>query len=106
MDEKDNPNRRNIGKRSTRGEGLSLYFGNLGRRVDTDLLLELVSQVGVVTNIKFIRGKDVEKDKSYAFVEFATKEDAAYVQSVLDGIQLYGEKLNVQYERKRDTPAN
>lgn len=106
MEEKDSPSKRNNSKRLTRGEGLSLYFGNLSKKVDTDILVELVSQVGVVTNIKFIRGKDTEKDKSYAFVELATKEDAAYVQNVLDGILLYGEKLNVQYEKKRDTSAN
>lgn len=101
MDERNNHNKRNPIKRA-KSEGLTLFFGNLSNKVDADLLLELVAQVGVVSNIKLIPGKDAEKDKGYAFIELASKEDASYVQTVLDGIQLYGEKLFVQYEKRRD----
>lgn len=101
MEGKQDQNRRNTTKRVTKGEGLSLYFGNLHSKVDTDLLLELVSQVGIVTNMKIMPSKNVERESAYAFVELATVEDAAYVQRALDGIHLYGEKLFVKFEKKR-----
>ncbi|XP_048418380.1 RNA-binding protein 7-like isoform X1 [Stegostoma tigrinum] len=73
-----------------------LFIGNLDQRVTEELLFELFLQSGPLLGVKIPKDKD-GKSKQYAFVHFKHVESVHYGKNLLNGIQLYGKAIKIQF---------
>ncbi|XP_032905793.1 RNA-binding protein 7 isoform X1 [Amblyraja radiata] len=74
----------------------TLFIGNLDIKVTEELLFELFLQAGPLLAVKIPRDKD-GKSKLFAFVNFKHEESVHYGKDLLNGIQLYGRAIKVQF---------
>ncbi|XP_051895963.1 RNA-binding protein 7 [Pristis pectinata] len=74
----------------------SLFIGNLDVKVTEELLFELFLQAGPLLAVKIPRDKD-GKSKQFAFVNFKHEESVHYGRDLLNGIQLYGRAIKIQF---------
>lgn len=69
----------------------TLYVGNLSYTVTERLLKELFSMHGVVRQVRSYISR------GYAFVEMANADDAQKAKKALNGLEIEGRKLTVNY---------
>ncbi|XP_078388032.1 RNA-binding protein 7-like [Cetorhinus maximus] len=74
----------------------TLFIGNLDLRVTEELLFELFLQAGPLLVVKIPKDKD-GKSKQFAFVHFKHVESVHYGKDLLNGIQLYGKAIKIQF---------
>ncbi|XP_069750682.1 RNA-binding protein 7 [Narcine bancroftii] len=74
----------------------TLFVGNLDAKVTEELIFELFLQAGPLLAVKIPRDKD-GKAKQFAFVNFKHEESVHYGKDLLNGIQLYGKAINIQF---------
>ncbi|XP_078054989.1 RNA-binding protein 7-like isoform X2 [Mustelus asterias] len=74
----------------------TLFIGNLDQRVTEELLFELFLQAGPLLAVKIPKDKD-GKSKQFAFVHFKHVESVHYGKDLLNGIQLYGKAIKIQF---------
>ncbi|XP_067910012.1 RNA-binding protein 7-like [Heterodontus francisci] len=74
----------------------TLFIGNLDLRVTEELLFELFLQAGPLLAVKVPKDKD-GKSKQFAFVHFKHIESVHYGKDLLNGIQLYGRAIKIQF---------
>jgi len=75
----------------------SLYVGNLSPQVTQPLLYEIFSALGEVTNCKIITDKVTGESQGYGFVDFRTQYSAENAMSSLNGRNLYGQDLKINW---------
>ncbi|KAH9362810.1 uncharacterized protein LOC144148078 [Haemaphysalis longicornis] len=73
----------------------TLWVGNLHPRVTEDLLYELFLQAGPLDDVK-IPKDNTGKNKNFAFVTFTHAVSVGYTLALMEGVNLYGRKLNIQ----------
>ena len=69
----------------------TLYVGNLSYTVTERLLIELFSVHGVVRQVRSYISR------GYVFVEMANADDAQEAKKALNGLEIEGRKLTVNY---------
>uniref|UniRef100_UPI00398E83A7 RNA-binding protein 7 n=1 Tax=Pristiophorus japonicus TaxID=55135 RepID=UPI00398E83A7 len=74
----------------------TLFVGNLDGKVTEELLFELFLQAGPLIAVKIPKDKD-GKSKQFAFVNFKHEESVHYGKDLLNGIQLYGRAIKIQF---------
>lgn len=74
----------------------TLFVGNLDSNVTEELLFELFLQAGPLTNVKIPKDKD-GKPKMFAFVNFKHEASVPYGMELLNGTQLFGRPIKVQF---------
>jgi splicing factor 3B subunit 4 len=78
-----------------RNQDATVYVGDLSERIDESLLWELMLQAGPVTSVHVPKDKVTQSHQGFAFVEFASEEDANYAIQIMNGIKLYGRAIRV-----------
>ena len=76
-----------------------LFVGNLGWDTTEDALREFFAQAGEVTEVKIIIDKVTNRSKGFGFVTMATEEDATKAIDELNGKDLDGRDISVDYAR-------
>lgn len=79
-----------------------LFVGNISYRTLESELQDLFSQAGVVTSCSLMLDKFTGKSRGFAFVEFATPEEAAKAVEMFHGKELQGRALTVNIARPRE----
>lgn len=79
-----------------------LFVGNLSYRTMENDLHEYFSQVGVVTSVNVMYDRVTGKSRGFAFVEFATPEEAARAVERLHNREFQGRALTVNIARPRE----
>lgn len=79
-----------------------LFIGNLDRSVTSTDLEQLFSRHGRVQRAQVVLDKATGASKGFAFVSFATPEEAAQAISQLNGFDWNGRTLGVSYARPRE----
>ncbi len=83
-----------------------LFVGNLSYQTMEKDLQDYFSQVGVVTSVNLMLDKVTGKSRGFAFVEFASPEEAAKAVEQLHNKELQGRALTINVARPReDRPA-
>lgn len=82
-----------------------LFVGNLSYRTMENDLHEYFSQVGVVTSVNVMYDRVTGKSRGFAFVEFATPEEAARAVEQLHNREFQGRALTVNIARPREERA-
>ncbi len=82
-----------------------LFVGNLSYQTMENDLQDYFSQVGVVTSVNLMLDKMTGKSRGFAFVEFATAEEANKAVEQLHNKEFQGRALTVNIARPREERA-
>ena len=79
-----------------------LFVGNLSYQTIESDLQEYFSQAGVVTSVNLMFDKVTGKSRGFAFIEFATPEEAAKAVEQFHNKEFQGRPLTVNIARPRE----
>jgi RNA recognition motif-containing protein len=79
-----------------------LFVGNLSYQTMENDLQDYFSQVGVVTSVNLMLDKMTGKSRGFAFVEFATPDEANKAVEQLHNKEFQGRALTVNIARPRE----
>src|SRR3974390_1143454 len=82
-----------------------LFVGNLSYQTMENDLQEYFSAGGVVTSVNLMLDKMTGKSRGFAFVEFATAEEATKAVEQFQGKEFQGRALTVNVARPREERA-
>ncbi|HEY2404489.1 MAG TPA: RNA-binding protein [Polyangiaceae bacterium] len=82
--------------------GTRVYVGNLSFNTSEDSLRDVCNQDNrSVSSVSVVTDRDTGRPRGFAFVEFATENDAQSAIAALNGMQLDGRALTVNEARER-----
>lgn len=81
-----------------------LFIGGLSWALDWQEVKDVFKEYGEVTFVKVIKDRDTGRSKGFGFVEFSTVEDAIKAKEAMDGAEVDGRTIKVDYaqEKKED----
>jgi RNA recognition motif-containing protein len=81
-----------------------LFIGGLSWGLDWQEVKDVFKEYGEVTFVKVIKDRDTGRSKGFGFVEFSTVEDAIKAKEAMDGAEVDGRTIKVDYaqEKKED----
>jgi cold-inducible RNA-binding protein len=82
-----------------------LFVGNLSYKTMENDLQDYFSQAGVVTSVNLMLDKVTGKSRGFAFVEFATPEEANKAVEQFHNKEFQGRALTVNVARPREERA-
>jgi nucleolin len=82
-------------------QGSKLYVGNLPWSVDSSQLAEICQDFGTVEAVEVIYDQETGRSRGFAFVTMASNADAQAVINSLDGSDLGGRSLRVNYPQPK-----
>ena len=85
-------------------ETKKLFVGSLSWNLTWQDLKEAFGEHGEVVYTKVITDRETGRSKGFGFVEFATVEDAVKAKDSMDGAELDGREIKVDFaeEKPRD----
>lgn len=95
------PNKKNGGdKRNQVTEGLSLFVKGLAYDTDQISLTDWLASAGTVVNVSIPPDPMTGGVRDFAFIDMASKEDAANVIAQLNGQSFNGSPLQIRYKNE------
>jgi len=79
-----------------------LFVGNLSYQTSENDLQDYFAQAGAVTSVSLMLDKVTGKSRGFAFVEYATPEEAARAVEEFHGRDFQGRALTVNVARPRE----
>lgn len=79
-----------------------LFVGNLSYQTGENDLTEYFSQAGTVTSVNLMLDKFTGKSRGFAFIEFATGDEANKAVSQFHNQEFQGRQLTVNIARPRE----
>src|ERR1043165_3886443 len=79
-----------------------LYVGNLAFQTTSEDLQELFAQAGTVESASVVEDRMTGRSRGFAFVEMATKEEAASAIDQFNGKEVGGRALKVNEAKPRE----
>jgi RNA recognition motif-containing protein len=79
-----------------------LFVGNLSYKTGENDLQDYFSQAGVVTSVNLMLDRATGKSRGFAFVEFATPEEAGKAVEQFHNKEFQGRQLTVNIARPRE----
>jgi len=84
---------------------MKVYFGNLPKDIDDAKLGEIVKPFGVATSAEVVKDRVTGASKGFAFVEFASDDEAHATINALNGKDMNGQAVVVnEAKSKKDAP--
>lgn len=79
-----------------------LFIGGLSWNIDWQELKDICKEYGEVGRVNVIKDRVTGKSKGFWFVEFATVEDAERAKEALDGAEIDGRNVRVDFAQDRE----
>lgn len=79
-----------------------LYVGNLDYGVDNDALAKIFGEYGDIEEAIVITYQDTGRSKGFGFVTMADEDSAAKAKEALDGKEVDGRELKVDFARPKE----
>jgi len=79
-----------------------LFVGNLSYKTAENDLQDYFSQAGVVTSVNLMLDRATGKSRGFAFIEFATPEEATKAVEQFHNKEFQGRQLTVNLARPRE----
>jgi len=76
----------------------TLWVGGLSDKVEADVLYELFLNMGPISRVSHPIDRETKKKKPFAFIVFEDPESIKYAYDVINGVELYGQKLRLQHK--------
>lgn len=85
-------------------ESNKLFVGNISWNLDWKQLKDIFGEYGEVAFTRVVTDKETKRSKGFGFVEFVNAEDAAKAKKALDGAEVDGREIRVDFatEKPRD----
>ncbi|ODQ77791.1 hypothetical protein BABINDRAFT_172584 [Babjeviella inositovora NRRL Y-12698] len=83
----------------------TLFLGNLSFEADRDTLFEAFSAYGAVQSVRIPTNPETEQPKGFGYVEYGTIEEAKAALEALNGADLCGRNVRLDYSTPRDNSA-
>lgn len=83
-------------------ETKKLFVGGLAWSLEWGDLKEVFSEYGEVEFANVIKDRETGKSRGFGFVEFSTIEDAVKAKEALDGAEIAGRTVKVDYAQDRN----
>jgi RNA recognition motif-containing protein len=83
-----------------------LFIGGLAWAATDEDLKKAFEPFGEVTSASVVRYPDTGRSKGFAFVEYATVEEATKAKEEMDGKELAGRSIKVDFARPREERSN
>ena len=84
-------------------ENNKLFVGSISWNLTWQELKEAFSEFGEVGFVKIVKDRETGRSKGFSFVEFENAEDAATAKEAMDGKELDGREIKVDFaEDKRE----
>lgn len=80
-----------------------LFVGGLAWGATDDDLKTAFAEFGEVVSASVVRFPDTGRSKGFGFVEFASTEEAESAKSGLDGKEIAGRKVMIDFARPKQT---
>jgi RNA recognition motif-containing protein len=86
--------------------GSKLFIGGLAWGTDENTLRDAFGSFGTVTEVKIILDRDTGRSRGFGFVNFSSPQEAEVALQEMDGRELAGRQIRVDYatDRSRDSP--
>ncbi len=78
-----------------------LYVGNITYSLSEDELKLVFERYGKVDSVRIIRDKETGRSKGFGFVGMENDQDAELAKNELDGFELSGRNLKVNYATRQ-----
>ena len=78
-----------------------LFVGSISWNTTWQELKEIFSEFGDVGFVKIVTDRETGKSKGFGFVEFATAEEAAAAKEAMDGKEVDGRALKVDFAQEK-----
>lgn len=82
---------------------MNIYIGNLNYNIDEDELRNIFGEYGEIESVKIITDRETGRTKGFAFVEMADDEAGKRAISELNGKEVMGRHIKVNYANKNKT---
>ena len=86
-------------------ESNKLFVGNISWNLDWKQLKDIFGEYGEVAFTRVVTDKETKRSKGFGFVEFVNAEDAVKAKEALDGAEVDGREIRVDFatEKPRDS---
>jgi RNA recognition motif-containing protein len=78
-----------------------LFIGGLSWGLDWQEVKDAFKEYGEVTFVKVIKDRETNRSKGFGFVEFANVEDAVAAKDAMDGAELDGRNIKVDFAEEK-----
>jgi RNA recognition motif-containing protein len=80
-------------------QGVSLYVGNLSPSISEEILMQMFSKFGSLSNVRIMKDSFTKKSREFGFVTFFNKEEAMEAQKEMNNTQHFGRELRVYVKK-------
>ncbi|KAK4254137.1 hypothetical protein QN277_009560 [Acacia crassicarpa] len=77
-----------------------VFVGNVPYDTTEERLIEICEEVGPVVSFRFVKDRETGKTKGYGFCEYKDEETALSARRNLQGYEINGRKLRVNFTDK------
>lgn len=78
-----------------------MFVGGLSWNIEWQDLKDLFKEYGEVLHSKIIKDRETSKSRGFGFVEFATVEEAKAAKEAMDGAEIDGRTIKVDYAQEK-----
>jgi len=78
-----------------------LFVGNLSWGLDWRELKDIFKEFGEVSFVRIVTDRETGKSRGFGFVEFENAEDAARAKEEMDGKEIDGRELKIDFAQER-----
>jgi RNA recognition motif-containing protein len=79
-----------------------LFVGWISWNLSSEDLKEAFGEFGEVLNANIIKDRETQRSRGFGFVEFATVEEATAAKEAMDGKELDGRNIKVDFAQAKD----
>jgi len=83
-------------------ETKKLFIGGLSWNLDWQDMKDAFAEFGEVVYAKVIKDRETGKSKGFGFIEFASVEEAAAAKEAMDGAELDGRNIKVDFAKEKE----
>jgi len=83
-------------------ETKKLFVGNIAWGITWQELKDVFSEYGVVEFARIITDRETGKSKGFGFVEFASAEEAKAAKEALDGKEINGRPIKIDFAIEKE----
>ena len=78
-----------------------LFVGNLSWGLDWRELKDIFKEFGEVSFVRIVTDRETGKSRGFGFVEFENAEDATRAKEEMDGKEIDGRELKIDFAQER-----
>ena len=82
-------------------ESNKLFVGNISWNLDWKQLKDIFGEYGEVAFTRVVTDKETKRSKGFGFVEFVNAEDAVKAKEALDGAEVDGREIRVDFATEK-----